>query len=75
VYGIFLDKTVLFIGSGRVREQMLKHVSGDDICITTGFPDKWTAEVFPGDPTEREAELMKEYKPFCNESLPYGERF
>ncbi len=76
VYGIFLDKTPVFIGSGRIRENLLKHIAGDDICITTGFPNLWTAEIIiQGDPTEREAELLKEYHPFCNESLPYGERF
>jgi hypothetical protein len=75
VYGIFLDKTVVFIGSGRIREHLLKHIMGDDICITTGFPTLWTAEIIQGDPRDREAELLKEYQPFCNESLPYGERF
>ena len=75
VYGIFLDKTPVFIGSGRIREHLLKHITGDDICITTGFPNHWTAEVLPGDPSVREAELLKEYHPPCNEELPYAERF
>ncbi len=70
VYGIFGYLSALYIGSGDLRERLLAHMNGDNPCITKNTPKEWTGEVVPGDPKEREAELIREYRPICNQVVP-----
>jgi hypothetical protein len=70
VYGIFRDVTAVYIGSGDLRERLLAHINGDNPCITSNTPNLWTGEVFSGDPTKREADLIREYRPVCNKVIP-----
>ena len=68
VYGIFKGERAVFIGSGDIFERLINHITGDNTCITRHEPDRWTASITgPGsDPSEREAELIAEYRPACN---------
>jgi hypothetical protein len=66
VYGIFRDATAIYIGSGDIKERMLAHINGDNPLITQNTPNLWTAGVVLGDPTEREGELIQEYRPTAN---------
>ncbi|MFC1977026.1 hypothetical protein ACFLWS_02000 [Chloroflexota bacterium] len=70
VYGIFSYSSAVYIGSGDLRERLLAHISGDNPCITQNHPKEWTGEVFSGDPTPREEELIREYNPICNQRIP-----
>jgi hypothetical protein len=70
VYGIFRGTTAVYIGSGDIRERMLAHINGDNPCITRNTPNQWTAEVYSDDPTRREGELIREYRPICNKVVP-----
>lgn len=70
VYGIFNDNLAVYIGSGDMRERLLAHLDGDNRCIIRHSPNFWTAEVFSGDPTRREGELIREYRPVCNKAVP-----
>jgi hypothetical protein len=70
VYGIFRGNAAVYIGSGDIRARLLAHINGDNACITKEKPNQWTGEVFVGDPTKREGELIREYHPLCNEVIP-----
>jgi len=70
VYGIFRDTISVYIGSGDIRERMLAHINGDNPCITGNTPSQWIAELVSGDPTRREGELIREYRPICNKVVP-----
>ena len=67
VYGIFLHNNPIYIGSGDIRARLFAHLNGYVPCITRNNPNQWTGEVFSGDPAMREGELIREYKPICNE--------
>lgn len=70
VYGIFRGDVAVYIGSGDIRERLLAHLGGDKRCIVRENPNLWTAEVFRGDATGREGELIREYQPLCNAVIP-----
>ncbi len=70
VYGIFSGNVAVYIGSGDIRERLLAHLGGDNPCISRNNPNLWTGEVFSGDPTKREGELIREYRPICNQVIP-----
>ena len=70
VYGIFQGDSAIYIGSGDIRDRMLKHIDGDIPCINNNSPNQWTAIVISGDPTSREGELIREYQPVCNQRIP-----
>jgi hypothetical protein len=70
VYGIFHDTVAIYIGSGDLRDRLLDHISGDNACITANTPNLWTGEVLPSEPTGREGELIREYRPKCNRVIP-----
>ena len=70
VYGIFRGDRAIYIGSGDIRDRMLKHIDDDNPCITQNTPNQWTASVISGDPTGREGELIQEYAPICNKQIP-----
>jgi hypothetical protein len=70
VYGIFRNTLAVYIGSGDLRERLLAHLNGDNPCISRNNPNQWTGEVFSGDPTRREGELIREYDPICNKVVP-----
>lgn len=70
IYGLFRDRIAVYIGSGDLKERLLAHINGDNSCITRNTPNQWTGEVFLGDPTAREGELIREYTPICNKQIP-----
>ena len=70
VYGIFRGDKAVYIGSGDIGERLLAHLNGDNPCIISNTPDLWTGEIFAGDPTVREEELILSYDPICNRVIP-----
>ena len=70
VYGIFQNNKPVYIGSGDIRARMLKHINGDNPCITQNNPNQWTAFLVSGDPTTKEGDLIREYRPICNKVVP-----
>lgn len=66
IYAIFSGSTVVYIGSGDIRERLLAHLSGEKPEIARHNPDRWLGRVFTEDPTSRMKELIKEYSPVCN---------
>lgn len=66
IYALFNGKTVIYIGSGDLRECLLGHLNGDNKCITQNDPDRWLGKVFTEDPSARKQELIEEYSPVCN---------
>jgi hypothetical protein len=69
VYGIFKGTACIYVGKGDFRTRLLAHINGDNSCIQNSSPNSWTAEVITGDPSNREKELILEYRPTCNQRL------
>ncbi|MDA0231929.1 MAG: hypothetical protein O3B04_04465 [Chloroflexi bacterium] len=69
VYGIFRGSAAVYIGSGDIFARMIGHLTGDNTCVARQVPDQWTASITGGDPSEREAELIREYSPACNRRM------
>ena len=65
VYGLFRTGTWVYIGRGDIRDRLLKHLNGDNPCITREVPTSWMSEVTPND-IQREKELIAEFDPVCN---------
>lgn len=68
IYAIFSRDTVIYIGSGDIRERLLAHLDGDKPCIAKHDPDRWLGKVFTEDPSKRLEELIQEYSPVCNQA-------
>ena len=84
VYGIFRQEeltgtnllnpvTWIYVGTGDIRQRLLDHIDGDNPCINREEPTHWVAEVILGDPSAREAELIRELNPVCNMRRPQGQ--
>jgi len=65
VYGLFKPKVWVYIGRGDIRDRLLKHLNGDNPCITREAPTSWIAEVTSND-VQRERELIAELNSVCN---------
>lgn len=68
-YGIYVllrGKTVIYIGKGDIRECLLRHLKGDNDCISENKPDRWLGRLFDEDASQRMEELIQEYLPVCN---------
>ena len=68
VYGIYNKHELIYIGRGDIRERMLGHIGGDNLCINIHKPTGWVA-VVTGQMTSLEKELIEEYDPVCNERV------
>lgn len=69
VYGIFRQDHWVYIGKGDIRQRLLDHLNGDNLCITRHAPAYYVAEVLSGDPSIREKELILECNPSCNQKV------
>lgn len=58
----------VYVGKGDIRERLLRHVNGDNPCITRHQPTHWVDEV-TSDHDRRERELILELKPTCNQRV------
>ena len=68
VYGLFKPNTWVYIGRGDIRDRLLKHLKGDNPCITRQAPTSWIGEVTSNN-VQREKELIQEYNPVCNRQV------
>lgn len=67
VYGILSNGNWIYIGKAEdIRKRLLDHLSGDNPCILRENPTHYVGEVFSGDASEREKELILELDPLCN---------
>lgn len=66
VYGLFISGRWIYVGKGDIRDRLLAHLNGDNLCITRSQPTHWVGEVIKGDPSDREKELIFELNPVCN---------
>ena len=69
VYGLFRKDTWIYIGKGDIRQRLLDHLNGDNLCITREKPTHWVDEVTNGDLSSREESLITEYSPICNKRV------
>lgn len=68
VYGLFKQNRWVYVGSGDIRDRLLKHLGGDNPCITEEAATSWIDEV-RADYIEREKELIIELAPACNQRV------
>lgn len=66
VYGLYSDEKWIYIGSGNIRERLLAHLEGNNLCIAANGPTHWVAEITP-DTVNREKQLIMEHRPICNQ--------
>jgi hypothetical protein len=69
VYGIYNASQWIYVGKGDIRDRMLAHFNGDNICINRNAPTGWVGELTHGDPSNRERELILELNPCCNKRV------
>lgn len=69
VYGILRGNKLIYIDKGDIRERLLDHLNGDNLCILKENPTHFVAEVFQGDPSSREQELIFQFQPICNQRV------
>lgn len=68
VYGLFRSKQWVYVGSGDIRERLLRHLGADNPCISKAQPTHWVDEV-TAEYVEREKQLIAECKPSCNKKI------
>lgn len=70
VYGIFKQSQWIYVGKGDIRQRLLDHLNGDDLCILQFSPTHWVGELCT-DPTMsiREKQLIVELNPLCNQRV------
>lgn len=68
VYGIYRQDRWIYIGSGDIRERMLRHLNGDNPLITRWLPTGWVGEV-TSNYVQREKDLILELSPLVNQRV------
>jgi len=69
VYGLFREGVWVYVGQGDIRDRLLKHLNGDNPCISREKPTYWVDELVVGDASLKEKQLIAELKPYCNQRL------
>lgn len=71
VCGLFKKGVWVYIGKGDIRQRLLDHLNGDNLCILRLQPTHWVDEVYHDEmsATEREKQLILELSPICNEKI------
>ncbi len=64
-YGLFKRRQWIYIGKGDIRQRLLDHLNGDNLCITREKPTHWV-DVVTNDMDAREKALIQELGPICN---------
>ena len=67
-YGLFRDKTWIYVGRGDIRANLLAHLNGDNGCITSHAPTHWV-DVVTADHVAEEKKLIVEFDPPCNKKI------
>ncbi len=69
IYGLFRPGIWIYVGKGDVRDRLLRHLNGDNACITREAPTHFVFEEAPLTLDTRERELILELDPICNERV------
>ena len=64
VYGISADSTWIYVGKGNIRERLLAHLKGDNVCIRQLNPTHYVCEITVN-ADGRARELIVELSPLC----------
>lgn len=68
VYGLFRQGQWVYVGKGDIRQRLLDHLNGDNLCINKQKPTHWVAEL-ASNPDQREKQLITELDPVCNQRV------
>ena len=68
VYGLFRANQWIYVGKGDIRQRLLDHLNGDNVCITRSNPTHWVGEVTTN-ADSRERDLIVELGPLCNQRI------
>lgn len=58
----------VYVGKGDIRARLLRHLNGDNPCITREKPTHWV-DVVTSDMDEMEKRLIRELNPICNKRV------
>ena len=64
-YGLFRQGQWIYVGKGDIRQRLLDHLNGDNVCITRENPPQWVDAV-TSDADAMEKRLILELRPSCN---------
>lgn len=67
-YGIIGQGVWIYVGRGDIRNRLLKHLNGDNPCITRERPTHYYTAVTQDDENEEER-LIQELNPACNKKV------
>jgi len=67
-YGLYRQGVWVYVGRGDVRDRLLKHLGGDNPCITREKPTYWV-DVVTTDDENLEKRLILELNPICNQRI------
>ena len=67
-YGLFKLDVWVYVGKGDIRQRLLDHLNGDNICITRQGPTHFVS-VLATDMDRAEKRLISELTPVCNQPV------
>lgn len=67
-YGLYRANSWVYIGKGDIRDRLLKHLNGDNPCITRQQPTHWV-DMVTSDYDNQEKRLILELGPICNQRV------
>jgi hypothetical protein len=67
-YGLFREKTWIYIGKGDIRARLPDHLNGNNPCINKHQPTYWV-DVVTTDYDNVEKQLIVEYQPVFNQKV------
>ncbi|MBZ5569663.1 MAG: hypothetical protein LAN64_17690 [Acidobacteriia bacterium] len=66
-YGLMKIGEWIYVGKGDIRERLLAHLNGDNLCIVRLGPTHWV-DVVTRDYDAEEKRLIRELTPTCNQT-------
>ncbi len=67
-YGLYNANGWIYIGKGDIRQRLLAHLNGDNLCIVLSAPSHWV-DVVTNNYDLEEKKLILEFKPSCNQKV------
>lgn len=67
IYGLLSDIKWVYVGQGDIRDRLLRHLSGDNPCISRWKPTHFIYEMVD-DPEAAEEQEIEALDPDCNKT-------
>jgi hypothetical protein len=67
-YGLYRGNQWIYVGKGDIRDRLLRHLNGDNPCITRQAPTHWV-DMVTRDMDNEEKRLILSLTPSCNQKV------